>query len=326
VTDHAQEPDVGRRPQAESDSTAKNRIFAVAAAFIRIFLQTVPSYTARRLIWNKIARPYVAWRPIRTSARAVFGSTFTLWLPDIIQRHIYFFGIWEPVITEYFDKALSEGDIFIDVGANIGYHSLLASMRVGPRGKIYAIEASPTIFARLCQNISDNAVSNVIPLNVAATDRRMTVPVYLHDDENSGATTIMVDVAKGRHASIETEIEGRPLGEIIPESDIRNARLIKIDVEGAEWSVLQGFKDLIPQLSARTEVLIEVSADALRGAGSSVEQLVTLFQVAGFTPFLVPNPYDTPEYYLNKNAVPIEPLTSLEFDLADILFRRVNSG
>jgi FkbM family methyltransferase len=325
VTNHAQELDAGRHRRAESKVTVTNSAFAVIATLIRAFLQTVPSYAARKLVWNGIARPYVAWRPIRKSARAEFGSVFTLWLPDIIQRHIYFFGIWEPVITQYFNKTLEEGDIFIDIGANIGYHSLLASMRVGQQGKIYAIEASPMIFERLRQNISANTVTNVIPLNVAATDRRMTVPVYLHDDENIGATTIVADVAKRRHAVIETEVEGRPLGEIVPEADICNARLIKIDVEGAEWSVLQGFKDLIPQLSARTEILIEVSAVALSGAGASVEQLVSLFQSAGYSPFFVPNPYDTPEYYLRKNAVPIAPLSSFSFDQADILFRRPSS-
>jgi FkbM family methyltransferase len=324
MTNAIPSPGVEHSATSNARSNAKVRAFSVAAAGLRVLLQCVPSYRARRLLWNGIARPYVAWRPLRKDAISRFGARFSLWLPDVIQRHIYFFGVWEPAITHYLAGALADGDIFVDVGANIGYHALLAAGKVGARGRVYAIEASPTIFTQLSHNISANGAANILALNMAATDRPMTVSVFLHDEENTGATTIMADVAKKRLTKLEAEVEGKPLKALIPLADLLNARLIKIDVEGAEWSVLQGFRDLLPQLSARTEILIEVNAEALRDAGASVGELVGMFEAAGFTPYFVPNPYDTEELYLRTRVPRIEPPSNLAFDQADLLFRRTH--
>jgi FkbM family methyltransferase len=300
----------------------KDRMFALVAAALRALIWTIPIYSVRKFLWNKIGRPYVAWRPIRKTATSAFGMTFSLWLPDFIQRHIYFFGVWEPAVTQCISKSLNNGDIFIDIGANIGYDTLLAASCVGAGGKVYAIEASPSIYARLLQNIAMNRSSNIVPINVAVTDRPMRVPVYLHDDENIGASTILESVASRRTTTVEAQVDGKPLADIIPIADVLNARLIKIDVEGAEWLVVQGFQELIPQFSPRTEILIEVNAAALKEAGTSVREFLALFESAGFRPFFVPNNYDTAELYFSTKPVQVEPLASLAFEQADLLFRR----
>ena len=65
-----------------------------------------------------------------------------------------FFGVWEPVITKYVADNLREGDVFIDVGADMGYYTILASRCVGASGKVFAVEASGGTYAKLLKNMS----------------------------------------------------------------------------------------------------------------------------------------------------------------------------
>ena len=77
---------------------------------------------------------------------AVFGSVFHCNTRQFVQRRIRFFGIFEHNLTYYTLSKLREGDLYVDVGANIGYFSLLASQCVGPTGKVIAVEADPETF------------------------------------------------------------------------------------------------------------------------------------------------------------------------------------
>ena len=103
----------------------------------------------RRTIWDR-----VWWRafPYTTTTRDGFrmhGDT-----TDLIQRYIYYFGEWEPVISKWFRQHVQQGDTVVDVGANVGWYTLLAARLVGPLGRVVAIEASPSIALALTALIS----------------------------------------------------------------------------------------------------------------------------------------------------------------------------
>src|SRR5207249_2412898 len=102
----------------------------------------------------------------------------------------YYFGMWEPHISRWIDERLSPGDTFIDVGANIGYYSLLAARRVGPTGSVVAIEPSPKTFRALEANLAQNRLKNVRTVNAAVSDRQATVPLYHGPDTHGGLTTM----------------------------------------------------------------------------------------------------------------------------------------
>src|SRR5205814_351485 len=102
-----------------------------------------------------------------TTARTRFGSVMKIDTRDAIQRFVYFFGVFEPTITKYLMESLRRSDIYIDIGANVGYHSLLASKLVGPTGKVFAFEASPSIFQILTENLQANHATNVVAFNLA---------------------------------------------------------------------------------------------------------------------------------------------------------------
>jgi len=285
------------------------------------FRQGRTSFGKRRL-WYHVVRPLLMRRDVLLDARTCFGAQMRLCLADTIQSYVYFFGVWEPAITAYIMSALAPGDVVIDVGANVGYDALLAAHCVGAAGQVFAIEASPRIFHALQANIALNAPACITALNAAICAAPGDVPVFLHDDSNLGGTTIIPAIAGKRGAIREAMVAGARLTDLVPEDVICRARLIKVDVEGAEWPVVQGFAALLPALSDRTELLIEVSRDGLAHHGMTVGDFLAVFRAAGFSPFLLPNPYRV-EAYIDPAVPPPEPLETTAFDQLDLLFRRV---
>jgi FkbM family methyltransferase len=79
------------------------------------------------------------------------------WISPSIERY----GIWEPYETEVILRNLREGDVFVDIGANIGYYSVIAASAVGDNGKVFAFEPDPTNYDLLEQNIAANGFENV---------------------------------------------------------------------------------------------------------------------------------------------------------------------
>ena len=276
-------------------------------------------------MWDRVVRPHILWRSFPIEARTRFGARFEGGFPDAVHSAVYFFGVWEPAVTRLYHDALRPGDIVIDVGANVGLHTLLAARLVGATGRVHAIEASPWIFARLLRNLAANRAANVRAYNMAATAVAGPVSVYLHDETNLGGTTIIAAEAGRSGAALEGTVEGRPLHHIIPLEDLLAARLIKIDVEGAEWLVIQGIAELLPELRADVEILMEVKRDALIEMGGSVPTLLALFAAAGFRAFEVENGYGPTSYVAATPGRPA-PLGRQDFSMADLVFRREAVG
>jgi len=290
-------------------------------AGLQVFFRHAPGTRGKQWVWDRVVRPHILWRSFPIEATTRFGARLHGAFPDLVHSFVYFFGIWEPAITAIIRGALRPGDVMVDVGANVGMHSLLAAKLVGPAGRVHAIEASPGIFARLRRNLQANAAYNVIPHNLAATAVAGRVPIYLHDDTNLGGTTILTTEAVRSGAALEAMVKGRPLPDIVPPEDLLTARLIKIDVEGAEWLVVQGMAELLPQLRPDAEILLTLKRASLEAAGGSVEMLLALFARAGFQPFEVPNRAAAGFYILDSHGKPA-PLQRADFEVADIVFRR----
>jgi FkbM family methyltransferase len=162
------------------------------------------------------------WMRPTTTARTIFGARFRCDRADFIQRRLAFFGLFEPNLTYFARSVLKPGDIFIDVGANIGYYTILAAAQVGPAGKVYAIEASPTTCDLLRANLALNDLRNVIAVNMAVTDTECRVRIKSVDSRNIG--TNQIERVDGAEADT---VPGRPLADIVA-PDLDNARLIKM--------------------------------------------------------------------------------------------------
>jgi FkbM family methyltransferase len=155
-----------------------------------------------------------------------------------------------------------EGDIVIDVGAHIGPYTLIASKSVGLRGKVIAIEAAPDNFDILNRNIQLNKLTNVITLNYAAFSKEDKIKLYLPSKEkeefsNTKYNTVMMERAHGKTKFVE--VKANTLDYLLQSNGIKHQQVnwIKIDVEGAEYEVLRGAKDILSK-SNNISLLIEI--------------------------------------------------------------------
>jgi FkbM family methyltransferase len=228
--------------------------------------------------------------------RAKFGCTFRCDIRDFIQVRIYFFHVWEPLLSSLMEQRIKPGDTVVDVGANIGYFSCLMSKRVGRAGSVIAIEASPTTFQQLAVNIAENHCDNVELLNVAVADQKGSATLYLEHPRNLGRATLM-PVARG--ASIATTTCDRFSN--LVSTHIGEISFIKVDVEGAEKPVLDDILENAGRFKKPLTVVAEVApANA---------DMIGKFADAGFRCYFLENIYDLDFYWAAKRgeAAALEP-------------------
>jgi FkbM family methyltransferase len=254
------------------------------------------------------------------TTRTFFGSKMKGRTSDLIQGYIYCFGIWEPSLTRFIQSRLEglSNRTFVDVGANIGYFSLLIG-RCMPKGKVVAIEAFPTIFDHLIENININGYNNIKAVNCAATESPNPVSMYYAGVYNEGLTTSI----KGIFNSAPTVVEGRPLGDILSDLEIRTTRLVKIDTEGAEYSVLKGMFPILHRFPKDVEIVVEITPSALDD--KEMLEIFTSFKDEGFYPYVLQNPYDTEYYLFSKKTYRPTRMEAFPDTQTDIIFSRIDN-
>jgi FkbM family methyltransferase len=294
----------------------------VGAHALRLYFRNFPLNAGKIWVWNKVTRPYFGWRGIPIEARTRSGLSVRGPLSDTIHNSIFFFGVWEPALTKYIADSLVPGDVFIDIGANVGVHAMRASQCVGPSGKVHAIEASPTIYAMLQDNLRRNDLRNVVAHNLAASDRTGTVSVFLHDSSNFGGTTILNSAAGLTTQDRQETVSAHALPDIVPREDILRVRIIKIDVEGAEWPVLQGLAPLLPDLRPDVSIVVEVNRDALADYGISIAQFLEFFSERGYAVARIAE--HSAASCIDGPRTVLLPVHA-DFEIADLVFRRVGA-
>jgi FkbM family methyltransferase len=274
-------------------------------------LRAIPHQGIQRLGFRAYNRALWARQRSR-EARTYYGATIECDLSDLIQMCVYHFGIWEPHISALIENRLRQGDLFCDVGANIGYHSLLGSCAVGPSGKVIAIEASPMIYGKLRKNLCLNRVTNVETVNVAVTAEPGQTPIYKGFARNIGTASTV----RSRGHGLEAVVQGLPLASIVSAEDRRRLRLVKIDVEGAELSILELLANCIREYSPNLEIIAEVTPD------TRLRDVFDHFGHLGFSSWAIANSYNVTGYLnFDKVRTPI-PLSTVPTRHRDVFLSR----
>ncbi|WP_326610869.1 FkbM family methyltransferase [Streptomyces scopuliridis] len=268
--------------------------------------------------------PWLRDHPRRRVVRSRFGARFAVDTQDLIQRYLYMFGVWEPHMTRWLQSRLGPGDTFIDVGANIGYYSVLASGLVGDEGQVVAIEASPDFHRKLLQQVQLNECGNVRAVNAAVSDSHRTLTFVLASSANMGANSI---VPYDGPAESSFEIEAVPLMELLGPDEIARARVIKIDVEGAEGPVVRGMVPILDKLRPDVEITIEVTPDRMAQLGDSAEELLTTMRDHGFNVYRLANDYAPESYPSALRGKPVVPVRwrGAVVEESDLIFSRIDA-
>lgn len=178
-------------------------------------------------------------------------------------------GVWEADVMKLLGRTLRPGGVFVDVGANVGFHTVLAAQLVGETGRVFAVEPAPWTLQLLRANVWRSGV-DVTVLPVAASTDRGTVRLALEPEHRSGAH--LTESAEG-----VVEVEAVPLDELLP--DVA-ADVIKVDVEGAEPLVLRGAARLIDR-SPQLVVVVEFRNET-HFSGESPADVLALYRSLGF--------------------------------------------
>lgn len=213
-----------------------------------------------------------------------YGVKFKFKTPDAVGRTIYKSGNYEPVITKFVLNTIQylPEDIVVDVGANIGWYSLLLEhIKNGP-GIIYAFEPDPLNYGLLQYNIKINMASKVVAIKQALSDKaEEQATLYKYGDKNLGRHS-MLPLFKGNYEKVATIT----LDDFVEKNNLngKKIKLIKIDVEGYELPILLGARDV---LEYTENLIIEFSPELMLQHKIAPESVVQLLYMSGFNPYLI---------------------------------------
>lgn len=276
------------------------------------WLRAIPWLPARRLALGAL-NAALKQQPREFESTTRFGFRVTGTTLDLIQRYLYIFGVWEPDATAALLPYLREGSTVIDVGANIGYFSLLASVAVGASGSVHAVEALPSTVELLERNIELNRARNVTVHPVAASDHDGEVEVFRATEAFLGSSS----TRKGEHG--EGRVRSMRLDDLFEQVDGSDLSILKIDVEGDEAAVLRGAARLLETMRAPAAALVELSPGGSAEQRHNRRTVLDLMSSHGFAAFGVPNEYSSRRYADWRVSAP-RPLSEDVTGWTDALF------
>lgn len=264
----------------------------------------------QRFFWKSVRRKKKEWRQKfsineSTVITNSYGITFRLFSDDVLSELIYS-GEFEWSEMEWINHFLKPGMVFFDVGANIGYYSLIAAKKVGSHGSVYSFEPTKKTFDRFCGNILLNKEFEKIihAFNIAVSDKNGPSELFVSSKEYHAWNSLVLpdNINDFRKEIINTEtLDTFFINEKCPIPD-----LIKIDVEGWEKFVLIGARRIIEQF--KPVILIEFTKENFHRANYSYEQIVKELDNMNYSLF---------EYQPRKKK--LEQVTNWDFEHKNII-------
>lgn len=229
-------------------------------ALTRFTVQSLPvSVKNKQRLYNLFATETLPDEDVDCSARLPGGQSvkLTLDLDDDLSRMWYYWGYrgYEEPTVRLFSELLRSKSCVFDVGANIGYYTLLAATALEGRGEVHAFEPCPGIFQRLCDNVNRNVLHSANLNQMALADKDGEQRLFLPVDRAGTNASLVADFVK-QDAFVVT-----PVARFDSYCRMRATRpveLLKIDVEGAEASVLRGMGALLDDW--QPDIICEVLA------------------------------------------------------------------
>lgn len=225
-------------------------------------------------------------------------------LQESIQKSM-FLDVYEPTQTAWFKECVGSGDVFIDIGANFGHYTSLASTIVGRDGKVFAFEPSAKANETIENMIAISNVQNITLVKAAVGATKGVVNLYIPNTGELHSPSIM----KSDADFIPVEIPVVSLDDYAAQNNINSIKLIKIDVEGYEPNVLDGMTQLLDEKKVQN-IFCEFNSWWLEQNGCTTQMLFDRFIEAGF--------YVHKQTQLQENLIGRQGVT---FSLQDIWFK-----
>jgi FkbM family methyltransferase len=219
-----------------------------------------PNRALARLTGMGLLRPiWVEFQP---------GLWMKLDIREVIQETLLEEGVWERETTRYITTILKPGNVFLDIGANAGYFSLLAGRCVGPAGRVLAVEPNPAMAEQVRLNAARTGLKNVEVAEVACSGCSETRKLFLGIPYFTGQTSLSEQNVKWKDC---IDVPCVQADQLCSTYGLSRIDLIKIDVEGAEQEVLRGMDVILREI--RPHIVMELLEDKLRSFSTTVDSV-----------------------------------------------------
>ncbi len=195
------------------------------------------------------------------------------WAIDGVARSLIYDREYEPQTTAVFKELIKSGMKVVDIGANIGYYTLLAAKLVGEHGTVWGFEPEPRNYGNLLENIQINNFENIIAIKKAVSDIQGKSPMYV-SEKGDGEHSLVPNRIEVKFGIIE--VETVKLDNVITEE----INFIKTDTEGNELAVLRGARRILS--GGNIKLVVEFFPLGFSLVGYTVEDLWALLLECGF--------------------------------------------
>ena len=198
---------------------------------------------------------------------------------DILAYRVWNERTFEPAVRRAIERVLRTGMNVVDIGANIGYYSILAARLIGPKHRVLAVEPQPLVVGKLKGNIALNGIENVDVVQAALTKSEGPVDFFVpksgwesHGSMRSNGTF---------PPQSKVTVPGVPLDQLLAEKGYDSVGLIKMDAEGAELPIIEGAKELLSSRK-RPYIVFESAEINSRPFGYTVFDLLNRIHEFGY--------------------------------------------
>lgn len=289
----------------------RESIFSIFTIIVKPFLGT--NITRFRPLSRIYRFLYMSLRPKKPVIIEGEGGKMYVDFTALSATPSYMFGDkYKPLTRELFRRGIKPGMTVVDLGAHIGYFTLLAAKLVGEQGNVFAFEPAPDTYALLTKNIALNGYDNVVAVQKAVLNKAGQVKLFLsrydsmfhniYGFHNEGEKFVLVDAIS--------------LDKFLMDKDL-SINFIKMDVEGAEMAALEGMSNLIKR-NHNLAIVTEYAPEFLSRASSSPEVFLNKMVNYGFKFYII---HEEEQYLERRDAASL-----IKAGLVDLLCVRGEPG
>ena len=174
-----------------------------------------------------------------------------------IQQQLFWYGYYEKTLGDLLKRILQPGDVFLDIGANIGYFSLLAANKE-PTSKIFSFEPVKNLLQKLEKNISVNNFRNITAVNAAISDTIEEKELFVSAADNSGMSSFH---PPENYSGTKEKVKVVTIDSWFKTAGLSKIDLIKLDIEGSELAALKGMQEVLQIF--KPVVIAEINPETL---------------------------------------------------------------
>jgi FkbM family methyltransferase len=198
-----------------------------------------------------------------------------------IQQQLFWYGYYEKELGDLLKKTIKPGDVFLDLGANIGYFSLLVANN-SPSAKVISFEPVRGLFQNMNENISLNNIKNILTVNAAVGEISEEKELFVSASDNLGMSSFH---QPGNYSGKTEKVKVVAIDDWFKTSGLSRIDIIKLDIEGSELAALKGMKEVLQK--QKPILIVEVNPETLSMFNLKPSNIYNYLKQLNFEGFLI---------------------------------------